>query len=175
VERTRRTGGNLDLAVNARLWCGRYPSPMNADSIVDAMYASMSFERGERPDWQLQSEVFADNARLVRVNDDGVFEFDPASFRRNFEAMIDSGSIPSFWEGELWRQTLEFGDVAHVLSAYEMRTCREGQLIASAVKSIQLYRNQGKWRISAMLWRREGKEIVVPRTAPRVRFFESAR
>lgn len=154
----------------AQLSRRRYDSQtMNADSIVDAMYASMSFERGERPDWQLQSEVFAGSARLVRVNDDGVFEFDPGSFRRNFEAMIDSGSMPSFWEGEIWRQTFELGDVAQVLSAYEMRTCRGGQLIARAVKSIQLYRSEGTWRISAMLWRREGREIVVPQTAPRVR------
>lgn len=141
---------------------------MTADRVVDAMYASMSFERGERPDWQQQAAVFAEDARLVRVNDDGVFEFNPATFRANLEAMIESGALPSFWEGELWRETFAFGDVAQVLSAYEMRTSRGGDLIARAVKSIQLYRKDGHWRISAMLWRRENEDLVVPPTATHV-------
>jgi hypothetical protein len=139
---------------------------MTVDSVVDAMYAAMSFELGERPDWQRQTAVFADNARLVRVNDEGVFEFDPRTFRENLEAMIDSGALPSFWEGELWRQTFELGDIAQVLSAYEMRTSRAGELIARAVKSIQLYRSNEKWCISAMLWRREGRQILIPLAAP---------
>ena len=141
---------------------------MNVDSVVDSMYASMSFELGERPDWQLQSGIFAGNARLVRVNDDGVFEFDPTTFRQNLEGMIDSGALPSFWEGELWRQTFECGDVAHVLSAYEMRTSRNGELIARALKSIQLYRKHQRWWISAMLWRREGQGMTIPDSAPQL-------
>jgi hypothetical protein len=140
---------------------------MSVDRVIDAMYASMSFEAGKRPDWQLQAKLFADDARLVRVNDDGVFEFDPRTFRENYEAMIESGQLRSFSETELWRQTHEFGDIAQVLSGYEMRTSRDGELIALAVKSIHLFNQNGTWRISAMLWRREGKTVTVPRTAPR--------
>ena len=139
---------------------------MSVDRVVDKMYASMSFEAGEQPDWKCQEEIFANDARLVRVNDEGVFEFDPRTFRKNFEAMIASGNMPSFCETELWRQTHEFGDVAHVLSAYEMRASRGGELIARAVKSIQLYRQDDRWRISAMLWRREGKGTAIPQAAP---------
>ncbi len=127
---------------------------MSLDRVIRDMYASMCFERGERPDWQRQTEVFAHHARLVRVNDDGVFEFDVRTFREDFEARIESGALPSFWEGELWRETDEFGDVAHVLSAYEMRSAAAGEMIAHAIKSIQLVRKDGRWWISAMLWRR---------------------
>jgi len=137
---------------------------MNVDAVVDAMYASMSFERGERPDWQRQSEIFAEGARLVRVNDDGVFEFDPRTFRENLEAMIESGALPSFFEREIWRQTHDFGDVAHVLSAYEMRASRDGELVGRAVKSIQLYRQNDRWRISAMIWRRESATANITAT-----------
>jgi hypothetical protein len=136
------------------------------DRIVDQMYASMSFEAGQRPDWELQANLFADDARLVRVNDEGVFEFNPRTFRKNYEAMIESGQLPSFRETELWRQTHEFGDMAHVLSGYEMRTSRDGECIALAVKSIQLFQENGTWRISAMLWRREGREVRLSRTGP---------
>ncbi len=118
------------------------------DETIAALYASYSFDEGSRPNWELQGEIFAPGARLVRVNDDGVFEFDLASFRKNLEQLIDSGAMMSFWEREVWREVQDFGDVAHVLSEYETPHFR-------AVKSIQLFRRDGRWRISAMIWRRD--------------------
>lgn len=131
----------------------------DAGSVIDTMYASMSFERGELPAWERQAEVFAPDARLVRVNDEGVFEFNPRTFREDLEQKIASGALPSFWESETSREMRVFGDIAHVLSTYEMRTCRGGELIARAIKSIQLFRRDGRWWISAMVWQREGRAI----------------
>ena len=132
------------------------------DSIIAEMYDQVSFEGGQRPDWSRHAKIFAPGARMVRVNDGGVFEFDMESFRINFEAMIDSGEMPSFWEGEIWRETRLFDDVAHVLSAYETRRTRNGEMINRGVNSIQLFRRDGRWWISAMIWRREGKTVKLP-------------
>jgi hypothetical protein len=134
---------------------------MNLDEVIAALYESVSFEPGQRPDWSTQAEFLAPAARMVRVTDDGVFEFDVDSFRKNFEEMIDSGKLPSFWEGELWRETRIFGEVAHVLSAYETRWTRDGELLNKGVNSIQLFERDGSWWISAMLWRREGKNLRI--------------
>lgn len=131
------------------------------------MYDSICFERGERPDWQRQCELFAPGARMVRVTDEGVFEFDLESYRRNLDAMIDSGALPSFWEAEIWRETHLFGEVAHVLSAYETRSTREGDLINRGVNSIQLFQRDGRWWISAMLWRRDGKSVKIGEVVPK--------
>jgi hypothetical protein len=138
---------------------------MTLDRVITDMYASMCFEAGARPDWSRQHELFAPGARLVRVNDSGVFEFDLRSFQENLEAMIESG-LGSFWEGELWRETHAFDDVAHVLSAYEIRGCRGGDVIDRAVKSIQLFRRNDRWWISAMLWRRQGENVRVADAPP---------
>lgn len=129
---------------------------MTIDDVIAAMYASMCFEKGERPDWERQSELFAPGARLVRVNDEGVFEFDLFGFREDLDAKISSGMIASFWEVELWRDTRIFGDIAHVLTVYETRLSRDAQPNGRAVKSIQLFRRAGQWWISAMIWRRDG-------------------
>ena len=137
------------------------------DSVIAAMYDRISFEAGERPDWSSQAELFAPGARLVRVTDEGVFEFDLESYEANFEAMIDSGAMPSFWEAEVWRQTHVFEDIAHVLSGYESRRTRGGELLNHGVNSIQLFRQDGHWRISAMLWRRDGARVRIPERAPR--------
>jgi hypothetical protein len=132
------------------------------DDIISAMYTGVSFEAGQRPDWKTEDEIFAPGARMVRVNDDGVFPFDLQSYRKDFDRMIDSGEMPSFWEGELWRETRLFGDVAHVLSAYETRRSREGEVLNRGVNSIQLFKRDGRWWISAMIWRREGREVRIP-------------
>ena len=71
--------------------------------------------------------------------------------------------MPSFWEAELWRETRQFDDVAHVLSAYETRRTRGGELLNLGVNSIQLLRRDGRWWISAMIWRREGANVRIPR------------
>ncbi|HJW94390.1 MAG TPA: hypothetical protein VJ901_12305 [Thermoanaerobaculia bacterium] len=133
---------------------------MSAD-VITRMYESMSFERGAQPDWQTQSDVFALNARLVRVRDDGVFEFDPVTFRDDYQRMIDSGALESLYERELWREEQVYGELAHVLSAYELRTSRDGELIGRAIKSIQLFQKDSRWWISAMIWRRENEQIRV--------------
>jgi hypothetical protein len=139
---------------------------MSIDSAIAAMYEMVSFEPGTRPDWTRQAEVFAPNARLVRVNDEGVFDFTPETFRQNFESMIDSGVLPSFWEGEIWRETHQFDNVAHILSAYETRWTREGDVINRGVNSIQLFERKGVWWISAMIWRRDGKAIKIGDRVP---------
>ena len=79
------------------------------DSIIAEMYDQVCFEPGQRPDWGRQAAIFAPGARMVRVNDSGVFEFDMESYRVNFEEMIASGEMPSFWEGEIWRETRQSG------------------------------------------------------------------
>jgi hypothetical protein len=127
---------------------------MTADDAVTKMYAAMSFEPGGEPDWAAQSEVFAPRARLVRVRDDGVFDFDPRSFCADYERMIRSGEIKSLYEHELSRDTKIAGNIAHVLSNYELRTSRSGAFISRAVKSIQLFEKNGRWWISAMIWQR---------------------
>jgi hypothetical protein len=139
---------------------------MNLDDVIAAMYDSICFEEGQRPDWSRQTAIFAPGARLVRVTDEGVFEFDLNSYRANLEAMFDSGALTSFWEAEIWRETRQFGEVAHVLSAYEARSSRNGEVRNRGVNSIQLFRRDDRWWISAMLWRREGQDVQIPDTAP---------
>lgn len=135
---------------------------MDLDGVINEIYDTICFEEGQRPDWSRQSAIFAPGARLVRVTDDGVFEFDLESYRVNLETMIDSGAMPSFWEAEIWRETRQFGEVAHVLSAYETRRTRGGEIRNRGVNSIQLFQRDGHWLISAMLWRRDGLTVRVP-------------
>jgi hypothetical protein len=139
-------------------------NPANLDDVIKEIYDSICFDEGQGPDWSRLAAIFAPGARMVRVTDDGVFEFDMESYRVNLEAKIESGAMTSFWEAEIWRETRQFGEVAHVLSAYETRRTRDGELLNRGVNSIQLFRRGDRWWISAMLWRRDGQTIRIPET-----------
>jgi hypothetical protein len=132
------------------------------DAVITELYDSIGFEAGRRPDWSRQERIFAPDARLVRITDDGVFEFTLRTYRENIERMIDSGALPSFCESEIWRETRQVGEMAHVLSAYEARWTRNGPPFHRGVNSIQLFQRDGHWRVSALLWRREGRAISIP-------------
>lgn len=131
------------------------------DSVITAMYETVSYEAGSHPDWEREAQIFAPHARLVRMNDDGVFEFNLASYRTDFEKMIASGLLTSFWEAEIWRETRQFDDMAHVLSAYETRKTPDGPIVNRGVNSIQLFRRDGRWWISSLIWRREGRTVTI--------------
>jgi len=131
------------------------------DDAIFAMYDSISFERGERPDWNRHREIFAPDARLMRITDDGMFVFNSESYIQDIESKVISGEMPSFWEREIWRETREFDDMAHVLSAYESRRSRTGAFLGRGVNSIQLFRVGENWRIGAMTWRRDGEHVRI--------------
>jgi hypothetical protein len=151
--------------MNELIISGHDTAMNDLDAIIAAMYESVCYEKGGHPDWETDEKIFAAGARMVRINDAGVFEFDLPSYRENFEQMIASGELPSFWEGEIWRETRLFGDMAHVLSAYETRHMRGGELLNRGVNSIQLFKRGGRWWISAMIWRREGRDVRIPDAA----------
>jgi hypothetical protein len=56
--------------------------------------------------------------------------------------------------------------MAHVLSAYETRRSKNGETLNRGVNSIQLFRVDGQWRVSAMLWRREGTAVRIGDSPP---------
>jgi hypothetical protein len=45
---------------------------------------------------------------------------------------------------------------------YEARSAQNAPVLFRAVKSMQLFERNGTWLISAMLWRREGRGLVMP-------------
>lgn len=127
---------------------------VDIDQTIRALYDSMCFDEGGAPDWELFTSILAPNARLVRVNDDGVFEFTVDTFRQDIDEKMRSGSLPSFSERELSRSVQRFDDIAHVLSIYEARSSSHGEILFRAAKSMQLFRRNDRWIISALLWRR---------------------
>jgi hypothetical protein len=116
------------------------------DAIIDAYYEviSGSFE----DPWQFERDKFlhSENAVIIRLDDQGNAEF------HSLEAeYIPMGLNPreDLYEIELKREVRQFGNIAQVWSAFEIRTDREVPTNTRGLNSIQLHYENGRWYIDS--------------------------
>ena len=137
-------------------------------AVISAMYAMISGPAGPR-DWSVQERIFHPQARQMRtgVDQDGkpwikIMSLDEyVADTREFFAAND------FFEIEIGRSVLEFGNIAHAWSAYEARrSLADATPERRGVNSIQLYRNErGQWQIMSMIWDNERAGLRLPPNA----------
>ena len=137
-------------------------------AVISAMYAMISGPAGPR-DWSVQERIFHPQARQMRtgVGQDGkpwikIMSLDEyVADTREFFAAND------FFEIEIGRSVLEFGNIAHAWSAYEARrSLADAKPERRGVNSIQLYRNErGQWQIMSMIWDNERAGLRLPPNA----------
>jgi hypothetical protein len=142
------------------------------DGIVNALYASVSFESGGQPNWPRFRGLFDPAALLVRVDariahhHAGDIEEEPAvrissidDFVARTTAAIEGGGLTEFRERELNRRTEVFGDLAAVFSTYERSV---GEDVRRGINSIQLAKDGERWWVISISWTDE----VEPGTLP---------
>jgi hypothetical protein len=134
-------------------------------AIVDEMYAMISGSRGPR-DWSRQANCFHPEARQIRtwIDADGRPACKIMSLEDYARDTTPFFAENDFYELEIGRRIDLFGNIAHVLSAYEARTALDdAEPQRRGINSIQLFRDPDKgWRIVAMLWDNEREGVTVP-------------
>src|SRR4051812_19150519 len=102
------------------------------DALIADFFRAVSFEDGERPDYERIRDVFIDTGALIRNSSEipeisSVDEFIAAR-----QEAFDSGALTSFEEVETAEITERFGNVAHRFSTYEKRGTMRGEAISGA-------------------------------------------
>lgn len=139
--------------------------PTSIGAVVDAMYAMISGPAGPR-DWAMQAEVFHADARQIRTWVDAdrrpqMKIMGQADYQADVEPFFAAND---FYEVEIARRIDEFGNMAHVWSAYEARTALgDSEPERRGINSIQLFREaDGRWWIMSMIWDNERPGLVLP-------------
>jgi predicted metalloprotease with PDZ domain len=133
------------------------------DSIINAMYDVISGPAGKR-DWDRNASLFHPDARMFAVahKQDGssqLVSMTNADYKkRNDPFFMKSG----FWEEEIGRQVYRFGDMATVLTAYQFKTEKDGDIRQRGVNSVQLMHDQGRWWITNISWNSEHEGNAIP-------------
>lgn len=134
------------------------------DAVVQALYASISGPAGQRRDWaRVRSLFHRHHAMLPLVRGQGgmqVVSMTVDDYVQRAGAMLERDG---FFEQEIAREVLQFGDLAHVWSTYEVRrTLADAQPLLRGINSIQLVREGGRWWLLGIGWEQEADAGPIP-------------
>jgi len=149
------------------------------DGLLQALYRTICFPPGGRPDWDTLLHLCLPDAQMVRVGTPDRDGNDCLSVERFMELSMDFlADSPmkerGFEEVEVMRHTETFGRIAHIFSSYESRFFGESRLLARGTNSIQLLRKDGRWWLVSILWDEEdpsrgNQSHPAPRSASEVK------
>jgi hypothetical protein len=123
------------------------------DELMRLFYEVISFEEGGNPDWASMESLFSKHARIVRITPEAIDYLDLAGFKSMSEELIDVGAFTSFFEREIARRIDCYGDVIHIASAYETKISPQAaDYIERGINSLQVIREDGRWRIASLCW-----------------------
>lgn len=134
------------------------------EATLDALYASITFNKGEQPRLNLLKELFIPEGLLINNNNpDTPVVMSVTAFCSVVEGAIASGNLHEFHEKEVARIIEEFGNIAHVFSTYEARfDARATEPFGIGINTIQLIRTKGVWKVSSMAWNDQTSEMLIP-------------
>jgi hypothetical protein len=151
----------------------RGPAPpadaASVDSIVNALYASVSHEPGASPDFERMRRIFLFVGMLVPPKRAGeeftVMDVDgfEERVRKSIAARKEKGEPAGFFEKEIARRTDCFGNVCQVFSTYESRRSpSDPKPFERGINAIQLLRDGERWWIASVVWDSERPENPIP-------------
>ena len=131
-------------------------------ALTAGFFDAVSFAPGERPDYEAIRDLFIAQGLLIKnIGEPEIATVD--EFIAPRQALVDSGELTEFEEGELAQVTELFGNVAHRMSTYFKRGVQGGvRFEARGVISTQFVFTPSGWRMSAMAWDDERPGLVMP-------------
>jgi len=123
--------------------------------LIDKFYDIISGKPEEERNWESFKSLFFTNAHLMSTRFNGNKEC--ISLPLDIEAYISVLDkflkTKNFYEYGLNYEISVFGNIAHVYSEYEAKTCLDDNTpIKRGVNLVQLVSDKGEWKIVSMLW-----------------------
>ena len=135
------------------------------NEIVDALYHSISGEKGEPRNWKLFHHLFTENAQLIPTgrNKEGkinIKSWSPKMYQERVgKWLVDNG----FQEIEINKITERYGPIVHVFSTYESRKSKKDKKpFTGGINSIQLFHDGERWWVVNVFWAMETPENPIP-------------
>lgn len=148
----------------AVIFAAREADVTTVDSVVAALYASISGPVGEPRQWDRLASLFHHEGRLIPTacDVDGRCVAHPATpqdYRRTADVFM---VFEGFREREVARRTMRFGNVAQVWSTYE--SFRRSVLLpfTRGVNAITLTWDGRRWWVMSVTWDEERRGLALP-------------
>jgi hypothetical protein len=129
------------------------------DSIMAAVYDVISGPAGQRRNWDRMRSLFTSNARLMPLGRAGLRSGSVEDYISSSGPFLEERG---FTEREIGRVVEQYGDIAHVFSAYEGRFTAGDPQTIRGINSFQLVRHGGRWWVVSIMWQAETPENPIP-------------
>lgn len=135
----------------------------NIGSIIAALYDVISGPPGAR-NWSRFHSLFIPGARLIAIRKlpDGTVRYrviTPDEYEQNSGAYFLKNG---FFERGIHNTIEEFGQEAHIFSAYESRHEINAKPFARGINSIQLLNDGKRWWVVTIMWDEERPDSPIP-------------
>jgi len=142
----------------------------SVDSILAALYASVSHDDASTPNWERMRGIFLQVGMLIppkNPKSDMFTVLDVDGFEQRVKEYNASakakGDPTSFFEREVARRTDCFGNVCQVFSTYESRRAPSDEKpFVRGINSIQLVNDGRRWWIASVAWDTERADNPIP-------------
>lgn len=134
------------------------------DSIIEALYASISGDAGVERDWDRFRNLFVEGAKLTPTfqNQEGKVGFIRWSPDEYIERAGASLERDGFHEDEISREVDTYRYVTQVFSSYQSKRKKDGEVFARGINSIQLFNDGNRWWVVSVFWSSENEEYPIP-------------
>ena len=133
------------------------------DGILAAFYEVISGAAGVPRQWGRDRTLYISGVRFVSLG------FSGGRIRANVydhQAYVDATDSfflsKGFFENEIHRSAVRFGNFTQVLSTYETRNTADGPVIARGINSVQLFWDGHRWWIAGAVWDDERPDNPIP-------------
>jgi hypothetical protein len=126
------------------------------DALIRALYTSLTFPEGQKPDLDRFRSLFIPEAPFIRITKDGVNKWNCDGFIGSFTERIQTGTLKSFQESEIFRKTNAYGSIAQVFSTYKKGiNTKDPASFVCGINSLQFYFDGQRWWIISIAWEDE--------------------
>lgn len=135
------------------------------DAIMAAVYDVISGPAGQARDWDRFRSLFVPGARLMptgrRQDGTGVLRvWSPEEYVTAAGAGLERNG---FYERELGRKMERYGNIVHLMSAYDSkRTPEDAAPFARGINSFQLWFDGKRWWVVSIYWEAETPANPIP-------------
>lgn len=142
----------------------------SVDSIVAALYASVSHDESSQPNWERMRNLFLQVGMLIppkNPRSDLFTILDVDGFEQRVREAVTAakqkGEPTAFFEKEAARRTDCFGNVCQIFSTYESRRSPSDEKpFVRGINSIQLVNDGRRWWIASVAWDTERADNPIP-------------
>ena len=136
------------------------------DAIMAAVYDVISGPAGQRRDWDRFRSLMSPHARLIptgrnRSTGQPVHRaLTPDEYVAQVGPQLEQGG---FYERELGRKVERYGNIVHLMSAYDSkRTLEDAEPFARGVNSFQLWFDGTRWWVVTIFWEAGSPSTSIP-------------